>query len=122
MDALSALLDTLKKTGRTQGNFLGFLHVMIGRTITRSSDKKVVSKGNTWREMAGFLKKLRWDPEAVRELALNPDDLPPRDRQRFWYSAILKAKVDSDAARAAGDKFAAILRSLGYDVGPAPHS
>src|SRR6516164_2018531 len=114
MDALSALLDTLKKTGRTQGNFLGFLHVMIGRTITRSSDKKVVSKGNTWREMAGFLKKLRWDPEAVRELALNPDDLPPRDRQRFWYSAILKAKVDSDAARAAGNKFAAILRSLGY--------
>ncbi len=122
MDALSTLLDALRKTGRTEGNFLGFLHVLIGRTITRISDKIVVSKGNTWREMAAGLKKVRWDPEAVRELDLNPDDLPPRDRQRYWYSAILQAKVDSAAARAAGERFAAIMRGLGYEVGPAPHS
>ena len=56
MDALSTLLDALRKTGRTEGNFLGFLHVLIGRTITRISDKTVVSKGNTWREMAAGLK------------------------------------------------------------------
>jgi hypothetical protein len=122
MDALSTLLDALRKTGRVEGNFLGFLHVLIGRTITRVKDKNVVSKGITWREMAAGLKKVRWDPEAVRELGLNPDDLPPRDRQRYWYSAILKAKVDSAAAKAAGDRFAAILRTLGYDVGPRPHS
>jgi hypothetical protein len=121
MDALSALLDQLKKGGQTQGNFRGFLHVIIGRTITRVSDKTVVSKGITWREMAGQLKKLRWDPEAVRELGLDPDDLPPRDRQRLWYSAIMQAKVDGADATAAGDKFAAALRKLGYDVGPPPH-
>jgi hypothetical protein len=122
MDALSTFLDALRKTGRIEGNFLGFLHVLIGRTITRVKDKTVVSKGTTWREMATGLKKARWDPEAVRELGINPDDLPPRDRQRYWYSAILQAKVDSAAASAAGDRFAAILRTLGYDVGPAPHS
>jgi hypothetical protein len=72
--------------------------------------------------MAGWLKKRRWDPEAVRELGLNPDDLPPRDRQRYWYSAIMQAKVDGPAATAAGDRFATILHGLGYAVGPAPHS
>ena len=122
MDALSTLLDQLKKSGRAKGNLRGFLHVIIGRTITLRSDKSVVSKGITWREMAAFLKKLRWDPEAVRELGLDPDALPPRDRQRFWYSAILQAKVDSAEAQAAGDQFAAVLKGLGYDVGPPPHA
>lgn len=117
MDALSTLLDLLKKSGRTKGNMRGFLHVLIGRTIMRRSDKTVVSKGITWRELAGSLKKARWDPEAVRELGLDPDALPPRDRQRYWYSAILQAKVDSAEAQAAGEQFAAVLKALGYDVG-----
>ncbi|MBI3822759.1 MAG: hypothetical protein HY289_08765 [Planctomycetes bacterium] len=122
MDALSTLLEQLKKSGQVEGAFRGFLHVLIGRTITRVKDKTVISKGIAWREMAGWLKKLRWDPEAVRELGLDPDDLPPRDRQRYWYGAILHAKVDSPAAAAAGDKFAAVLRGLGFEVGPAPGS
>ena len=122
MDALSKLLDDIKKSGQSTGNVRGFFHVLIGRTITRASDKLVVSKGIPWREMAAWLKKVRWDPEAVRELGLDPDDLPPRDRQRYWYTAIMQAKVDSAAAVAAGDRFADILRGLGYEVGPAPHS
>src|ERR1022692_4145058 len=122
MDALSALLDELKSGEQTAGSFRGFLHVLIGRTITWVSDKVVVSKGITWREMAAWLKKLRWDPEAVRELGIDPDTLPPRDRQRFWYSAIMQAKVDSATAMTAGDRFAAFLRTLGYTVGPVPHS
>ena len=105
MDALSTFLDELKKNGQTQGNFRGFLHVLIGRVVMCASDKAVVSKGIAWRELAGWLKKVRWDPEAVRELGLDPDDLPPRDRQRFWYAAILQAKVDSPEALAAGDRF-----------------
>jgi hypothetical protein len=115
MDALSTLLDVLKNDGQIQGNFLGFLNVLIGRTITR--DKVIVAKGLTWRELAGWLKKVRWDPEAVRELGLDPDDLPPRDRQRYWYAAIAHAKVDGPAAQKAGDKFAAVLGGLGYEVG-----
>ena len=122
MDALSTLLDQLKKSGQAKGNLRGFLHVLIGRTITRRSDKTVVSKGVAWRELAGYLKKHRWDPEAVRELGLDPDDLPPRDRQRFWYSAIMHAKVESAEAIAAGDQFAGVLKGLDYDAGPSPAS
>jgi hypothetical protein len=122
MDALAALLEELKHGGQTQGNFLGFLHVMIGRTIARQQDGTVISKGLSWRDLANSLKKVRWDPEAVRELGLVPDNLPPRDRQRFWYSAIVHAKVDARQAAAAGDRYAEVLRGLGYDVGPPPHA
>ena len=116
MDALSALFDTLKKSGQLQGNFLGFLQALIGRKITRRSDGVVVSQGVTWRELAACLKKVRWDPEAVREIGVDPDTLPPRDRQRYWYSAITQAKVDSAAARQAGDRFTKLLNDLGYDA------
>jgi hypothetical protein len=122
MDALSTLFDDLKKGGQTEGNLLGFLHVLIGRTVTRKKDGAKVTSGITWRELAGWLKKVRWDPEAVRELGLDPTDLPPRDRQRFWYSAISHAKVDSAEAGKAGERFAKILRDLGYDVSSPPSS
>jgi hypothetical protein len=116
MDALSALFDQLKKSGQLQGNFLGFLQAMIGRKITRRADGVIVTQGVTWRELSVCLKKVRWDPEAVREIGVDPDTLPPRDRQRYWYTAISQAKVDSTAAKQAGDRFADLLRSLGYDV------
>ncbi len=122
MDALSSLFDELKKSGQIEGNFRGFLHVLIGRTISRRRDKAILSKGITWREMAAWLKKVRWDPEAVRELGIEPDALPPRDRERYWYSAVMQAKVDSPAGIEAGDRFAVVMRGLGYDVGPAPGS
>ncbi len=116
MDALSRLLEQIKNGGQTQGNFLGFLHVLIGRKISRQEDDSVISKGMSWRELAIALKKHRWDPEAVRELGLNPADLPPRDRQRYWYGAISQAKVNESHAAQAGDRFAKALRGLGYDV------
>ncbi len=116
MDALSTFFDDLKKSGQTQGHLLGFLQVLIGRTIVRASDKVTVTKGMTWRELAGWLKKVRWDPDAVRELGLDPKELPPRDRQRYWYSAIMQAKVDGADALKAGDRFVDVLRGLGYDV------
>ena len=119
MDALSTLLDQLKSGGQTRGNLLGFFHVLIGRRVT-APDGTVLSRGLTWRELAGALKKVRWDPDQVRELGLDPDDLPPRDRQRYWYTAITAARVDAPAAVEAGDRFAAALKALGYDVGPAP--
>jgi hypothetical protein len=122
MDAMSTLLDELKKGRHTEGNLQGMLHVLIGRKITRGKDKTVVAAGLTWRELAGWLKKVRWDPDQVRELELDPDELPPRDRQRYWYTAIMHAKVESAEAIAAGDRFAAILGGLGYEVGPPPHS
>lgn len=119
MDALSTFLDELKQGGQTKGHFLGFLHLLIGRRL-RTNDGTAISAGLTWRELAAALKKVRWDPEAVRELGLDPDELPPRDRQRFWYMAISHAKVDSSSARQAGDRFAERLRGLGYEVSAGP--
>lgn len=122
MDALAAFLEELRHGGHTQGNFLGFLNVLIGRTITRHEDSVIISKGLSWRDLANGLKKARWDPEAVRELGLDPDDLPPRDRQRFWYGAIAHAHVDARQAVQAGERFVELLRGLGYAAGPAPHA
>jgi hypothetical protein len=119
MDELPGFFDLLKKKGLTRGHFLGFLHVMIGRRIARD-DGTVLSTGMNWRELAGWLKKVRWDPEDVRELGQDPDALPPRDRQRFWYGAIVKAGVDSAAAHEAGDQFAGLLRKHGLQVGAPP--
>jgi hypothetical protein len=119
MDALPMFFETLKKKGLTRGHFLGFIHVLIGRRISRA-DGTLVSRGMAWRDVAGWLKKLRWDPEAVRELGQDPDALPPRDRQRFWFTAIAQAGIDSPAAVRAGDLFADVLRDHGFEVGSPP--
>ena len=119
MDALSTVLERLKKGDKTRGHLLGLLNVFIGRKIT-AKDGTVVSAGVTWREMAGALKELRWDPDQVSELALPDDELPPRDRARYWYSAISRARVDSAEAAKAGDRFAEVLRKQGFTVGSGP--
>jgi hypothetical protein len=119
MDRLRDFLSELKRQGLAAGHFLGLLHVLIGRQISLA-DGTSVSSGVTWRELAALLKKTRWDRETVRELGLDPKALPPRDRQRFWYTAIAQAKVDSDQAVRAGDELAKRLEGLGYKVGPAP--
>lgn len=115
MDALSLLLEPLKKDTRIQKHFLGLLHVLIGRRISTTSGQ-LVSSGLSWRDLAAKLKKLRWDPEVVRELGIDPADLPPRDRQRYWYLAISRAAVDSTAALTAAHEVANILKDLGYEV------
>jgi hypothetical protein len=119
MDAVTVLLDDLKKAGVARGHFLGLLHVLIGRRVTHKKGGAVCA-GLTWRELANLLQKLRWDPEAVRELDIDPEELPPRDRGRYWYSAIARAEVHSAAAQAAGDRFASVLKKRGYGVGPPP--
>jgi hypothetical protein len=115
MDALAELFEKIRGEELSKGQFLGLLHVLIGRTVT-SPAGKVVSTGLTFRDLAGWLKKLRWDPEDVRELGLDPDALPLRDRQRYWFVAMCQAQVGSAAAIKAGEKFAAKLRTAGYEV------
>jgi hypothetical protein len=121
MDGLRELLERTKQQGHAQGNFLGLLNVLIGRHIATPDGTRVCS-GLAWRDLAALLKRVRWDKEAVRELGLDPARLPPRDRQRYWYTAISQAQVASPAATEAGDRFAEVLGSLGYVVGPAPRS
>ncbi|MCS6851809.1 MAG: hypothetical protein NZ700_11645 [Gemmataceae bacterium] len=119
MDGLRELLEFLKQQEDARANFLGLLNVLIGRRISRS-DGSMVSLGVTWREMAAALKKVRWDKDAVKQLGLDPARLPPRDRFRYWYTAIAQGRIDSPAATAAGDRLAEVLRAAGYVVGPAP--
>jgi hypothetical protein len=66
------------------------------------------------------LKLLRFDKELVRELGADPEVLAPRDRQRFWYSAIAMGRVDSPEALAEAERLVAPLKDLGYIVGPSP--
>lgn len=117
MDALSILLDLLKKESRVQEHFLGLLHILIGRRLTTAAGD-VVSTGLSWRDLSVRLKKVRWDPEAVRRLGIEPSELPPRDRQRYWYAAISRAQVDSAAAMAEAEKLGALLQDLGYVLTP----
>ncbi len=119
MDRLREFLEVVRKNGTATGHFRGLLHLLIGRRISLA-DGAPVSTGMTWRELAALLKRLRWDRETVRELGLSPADLPPRDREKFWYTAIARAGVVSAEASAAADALVEPLRALGYIVGPAP--
>ena len=119
MDALQEFLEDLKRQGLGQGNLLGLCNVLIGRKVSLS-DGTVVCNGLTWRELGGWLKKVRWPKDAVKEVGLDPDALPPRDRQQYWYTAIARAGVDSAAATEAGDRLGAQLKKAGYVVGAAP--
>jgi hypothetical protein len=119
MDSLRELLEAVRERALAQGHFRGLLHLLVGRRITRD-DGTLVSSGMTWRDLAALFKRLRWDVEFVRELGLDPADLPPRDRQRFWYTAIARGGIDSSDAAALADRLIEPLRELGYVVGPAP--
>jgi hypothetical protein len=119
MDRLREFLEAVRKHGTATGHFRGLLHLLIGRRITLA-DGAPVSGGMTWRELAALLKRLRWEREMVRELDVEPGDLPPRDREKFWYAAIGRAGVLSPEASASADALIEPLRKLGYEVGPAP--
>ena len=118
MDRLYDFLD-ISKEQIQQADFLGMLNILIGRSITKS-DGTLISNGCSWRELAAALKKARYDKDLVRQLGLDPKELPPRDRLRYWFVAIGQARVDSPQAMKAGDKLAEILRAAGYLVSAAP--
>src|SRR5262245_30103136 len=119
MDGINELLEHLRGVEEARDNFLGVLNVLIGRRI-EGPGARVISTGLTWRALAGLLKKLRWDREAVRQLGMDPASLPPRDRERFWYQVISQAHVAAPEASQAGNRLAEVLRAAGYVVGPAP--
>ena len=119
MDSLRELLEAVRERDLARGHFRGLLHLVVGRRITRE-DGTLVSSGMTWRDLSALLKRLRWDREAVRELGIDPAELAPRDRERFWYAAIARAGIDSPDAVADADRLAEALREQGYVIGPAP--
>src|SRR5262245_20114600 len=118
MDALTELLETIRLKRLARGRFRGLLHVLIGRRLT--SPDGVVSSGMTFRDVAAFLKKIRWEPDDVKELGIDPETLPPRDRQRYWFLAICQAHLEGAAALAQANELAALLAVEGYQVSDAP--
>jgi hypothetical protein len=119
MDPLREFLEVVRRHSAARNNFRGLLHALIGRRITRA-DGTLVSAGMTWRAASLLLKQARWEKEAVALLGVEAGELPPRDRERFWYAAIARSGIDSAEAREAGDRFAAVCKKLGYDIGAAP--
>src|SRR5262245_6547595 len=119
MDALQEFLEDLKRHGLDRGHLLGLFNVLVGRSLARADGTPVCS-GLTWRELAAWLKKVRWDRDAVEEVGLDPDELPPRDRQQYWYAASARSGVDSEKATQVGDRLAERLRKIGYTTSPAP--
>jgi hypothetical protein len=119
MESLRELLEAVRGSDVVQGRFRGLLHILVGRRVTRE-DGTVVSAGMTWRDVAALLKRLRWDREMVRELGIDPSHLAPRDRERFWYTAISRAGIDSPEAVATADQLVEPLKKMGFVVGPAP--
>src|SRR5438105_2120542 len=91
------LLDAVRDNTQAAAHFRGLLHIAIGRRVT-TPEGAVVSAGVTWRELAAWLKQLRFDTDLVKQYGADPDALAPRDRNRFWYSAIAMAHVDSPEA------------------------
>ena len=119
MDSLRELLEAVRERDEVRRRFRGLLHILVGRRIVRA-DGALVSSGTSWRDLAALLKKLRWDRDAVRQLNVDPAELAPRDRERFWYAAIARAGIDSPEAIADAEQLVRPLRDLGYVVGPAP--
>ena len=115
MDPVDEFLTVLRGRQMVSGYFAGMLHLLIGRTLVKA-DGSVVSTGLTWRAMADVLKTLRFDRELVRELGLDPDDLPPRDREKFWFAAILRAGITSPRIKANADALSVLLPNLGYRI------
>ena len=119
MDGLRKLLMDLRQHGHARENFLGMLNVFIGRRIETASGQ-ILANGMNWRELAELLKRVRWEKSAARTLGVDPAQLPPRDRVRYWYQSIVRAQIDSETAMSAGDRFAEELQAMGFKVGPSP--
>ena len=106
MDGLREFLEAVQEHGLVAGNLRGLFHATIGRRISRP-DGTVLSTGVTWRELAALLKAMRFDKDLVTEIGADPEELSPRDRQRFWYAAIALARPD--ACRLNVDRLAEIV-------------
>lgn len=119
MDRVEDCLERVRSSGIVAGRLRGFLHILIGRSV-KADDGTVVSAGMTWRSLSHYLKTTKFDKELVREFGADPDEISPRDRERFWYSAIALARPDSQEALAQADALVPLFAKLGYVVGPAP--
>ena len=116
MEALATLLDHIKKQGLATGNVLGFFHVLIGRHMQRGRTAKSSPPACPRAKLYELAQEGPLGHQPGHRAEYEAEELPPKDRQRFWYGAIAKAGVDSAAAAKAGDLFGRKLEALGYQV------
>jgi len=114
-ETLESLLLKLRTQSFPHESFQGFLHVLVSGALLDSSGNRVFS-GLSWRELALILKKVRWDPNMVRHLGLDPATLAPRDRERFWYQAICQSSLDSAQAKKSALRLKGWMDRYGYSV------
>jgi hypothetical protein len=119
MDEVRMFLELIEEKQLAHSRLAGVFHILIGRKIEKA-DGAVISMGLTWRQLASLLKVAKFNKDLVQELGADPDELAPRDREKMWYLAIGLAKVESISAIAQADKLAALLKPLGYVIGPSP--
>ena len=119
MEGTKMVLQLAREHGLVAGHLRGLFHIAIGRKLT-AADGTVLSTGMSWRDLSQLLKSLKFDREIIRELGADPDVLAPKDRERFWYSAIALAKVESAEARREAEELTVSLKKLGIQVGPGP--
>ena len=117
MDRLGEFLETVRARGTAAGRLRGLLWILVAQPV-RLPDGTAVSNGLTWRALAAVLKRERWDADSVRDLGLDPSELPPRDREKFWNAAISQAGLGTPEAKAEGEALAKALRAEGYGIGP----
>jgi hypothetical protein len=115
MDRLEKFLEAVRQSGRATGRLRGLLYILVGMKV-RMKDGTEVSSGLTWRAAATALKNARWEREAAAELGIDPAELAPRDREKFWFGAISRAGLHTPEAKQDADALARALKTLGYEV------
>jgi len=112
MDGVQQVLSVIRDLKLAKGRLRGVFHLLIGSKIA-AADGSVVSSGLTWRQLARELKDARFDKNLVAELGADPDTLSPRDRERFWYSAIALGMATGDGATQA-EQLLKLLKPHGF--------
>lgn len=115
MDGVRSLLEIVSEHNLAKGRLRGLFHLLIAKPLA-TADGKEISSGLTWRQLAAELKQARLDKSLVKELGADPDTLSPRDRERFWYTAIGLAEVASDEAAKQAEQLLKALKPHGYVV------
>ena len=119
MDGLRQFLEAARTHKLAQGNLRGILTIAVGGRISRGG--QLLSAGSTWRGLADLLKALRWDKNQIAELGIDPKTLPPRDRTKYWYQAIVKADLDSPEAMQHAGALKAKFEAVGFEIA-LPHA
>ena len=118
-DGLRLFLDAVQRHKLAAGHLRAILVIAVGGRI--EFEGQTLSQGTTWRDLADLLKKLRWDKLQVGELGLNVKDLPPRDRGKYWYSAMSRADLGSGESSKAAAKLLPALEKIGFKIA-LPHA